>query len=165
MATHSGQNVTAGRLDAEFFADPDRALALVTHWTQDQLYALANVLMGEGDRRGKAELLELLRSLCEPGGENAPEPCAVKVEFVTHTYENGVFWHDEEIFIHRADGVVEPYEWPEDYHQDKAWQAKDERYRALLEDYSRSDPPADGDHLIVDLATGEFDHSRKWSLT
>ena len=61
-------------------------------------------------------------------------------------------------------GTVEPYEWPEDAHQDDGWRAKDERYRALLDDYSRSDHPADGDHLVVDLATGEFEHTGKWSL-
>lgn len=151
----------AGLLDAEFFADPDRALAMVAHWTPDQLYALANVLMGEGDRRGKAELLELLRWLCEPGGPDAPEQRPVKIEFVTQTYEDGVFWHDEEIFIHRADGTVQPYEWPEGAHEGDEWRPKVERYQALLADYSRSDHPADGDHLVVDLATGEFEHTGK----
>lgn len=155
---------TAGRLDAEFFADPGRALAMVAHWTQDQLYVLANALMDEGDRRGKAELLELLRWLCKPGGPDDPEPRAVKVEFVTDAYEDGVYWHDDEIFIHRADGTVEPYEWPEDDHQDDDWRAKADRYRALLADYSRSDHPAGGDHLVVDLSTGEFEHTGKWSL-
>ncbi|MFF9192594.1 hypothetical protein [Streptomyces rochei] len=163
VVTCSGPKVTAGRLDADSFADPEHVLPMVAHWTQDQLYAVANLLLDEGDQRGKAELLELLRWLCEPSSPDNPQR-AVKVEFVTQTYENGVFWHDEEIFLHRADGVVEPYEWPEDHHQDDEWKAKDERYQALLADYSRAVPPADGDHLIIDLITGEFDHSGKWSL-
>lgn len=152
------------RLDAEFFADPERVLSTVAHWTQDQLYTLANVLMAEGDRRGKAELLELLRWLCVAGGSEDPAPPGTKVEFVTQDFEGGVFWNDEEIFIHRPDGTVESYEWPEDADTDDEWSAKDERFRALLADYSRSDHPADGDHLVVDLTSGEFEHSGKWSL-
>ncbi|MFE1289700.1 hypothetical protein [Streptomyces sp. NPDC058751] len=163
VATLAGRRVTAERLDAEFFADPNRILPMVADWTQDQLYMLANMFMGEGDRRGTAELLELLRWLCEPGGPDDATPHAVKVEFVTQTYDNGVFWHDEEIFLHCTDGTVEPYEWPEDHHQDDEWRAKDERYTALLADYSRANPPSDGDHLIVDLITGKFEHTSKWS--
>ncbi|MEV1040517.1 hypothetical protein AB0J01_28285 [Streptomyces sp. NPDC050204] len=74
-----------------------------------------------------------------------------------------MLWDAEQIYLHRANGMVEPYDWPEDHHVDVEWQAKSERYEDLLRDYSRAHPPAGGAHLIVDLESGVFDVSGKWS--
>ncbi|RSS86999.1 hypothetical protein EF903_17970 [Streptomyces sp. WAC05292] len=161
------------RLEAADFAEKDTVLAMVAHWSTDELYTLGNLLMGEGDRRGVLELLGILRWLCEPNPAPA-DPAAdtadlpeespvVKVEFVTQEYEDGVFWSSDTIFLHRANGTVEDYEWPEDHLQDPEWEAKATRYEDLLADYSRSDHPEHGAHLIVTLATGEFTVTSKWS--
>ncbi|MGA5411635.1 hypothetical protein ACPCSC_30810 [Streptomyces lavendulocolor] len=138
-------------------------MPLFTSWPRDELYALGHVVWGEADGRVEGELLEELRWLCEPGSPDDPER-VVKAEFVTTTYENGVFWKDSEIFLHHVDGSVVPYEWPEDDHRDPEWAERRERYQDLLADYSQILGVDDGAHLIVNLATGEFDRSGRWSL-
>ncbi|MGW0757107.1 hypothetical protein ACWD1Y_11565 [Streptomyces sp. NPDC002814] len=153
------------RLDAAFFADKERVLAMVGHWSRDELYTLGNVLMGEGDRRIEGELLEVLRALFASEKEESP---AAKVEFVTDAnYTDGVYWSDSTVYLHDADGSVSPFSDFAEEGEDGAdpdYAALDERFRGLLADYSRSDHPNDGDHLVVNLGTGEFDRSGKWSL-
>lgn len=151
------------RLDPADFTDAQAVRAAVAGWCREDLFALGSVFMAEGDRLTERDLVALLRWLCEPGGPDDPESPVERVEFVTQAYDDGVTWDDETIHFHRADGTVEEYEWPEDYHLDADWQEKQERYVELLHDYSRATPPADGAHLIVDLRTGEFDISGKWS--
>ncbi|MFD9248313.1 hypothetical protein [Streptomyces bottropensis] len=149
------------RLDATFFADKERVLAMTAHWSRDELYALGNALMGEGDRRIEPELLAVLRDMCPPNPDDEDSP--THVEFVTNAnYDDGMYWDDESVYVH-INGEAAPidFENPDD---DAELAAQDERFRDLLADYSRSDPPADGAHLIVDLATGEFERSGKWSL-
>lgn len=151
----SATAVTQIRLDAAFFTDPERVRAMVAHWSRDDLYTLGNTLMGEGDQRIDAELLEVLRALFASERE---EPPASKVEFVTNpNYDEGVFWGEETVYLHDADGTVTPF-------SDFTDASLDERFRDLLADYSRSDWPSHGDHLVVDLSTGEFERSGKWAL-
>ncbi|MFZ3492201.1 hypothetical protein ACODT5_02990 [Streptomyces sp. 5.8] len=151
------------RLNAELFADEPAILAMVEHWTMDQLFAIGNMLLSEGDRRGAQELLEILRDLCAQPPENPDSP-VVKIEFVTDSpYEDGVFWDGDMIYLHRADGSVEEFYWPEDP-QDPEWDAMATRYADLLADYARADHPQEGDHLVVDLVSGEFRQTGQWSL-
>lgn len=151
------------RLNAELFADEPATLAMVKHWTMDQLFTIGNMLLGEGDRRGAQELVEIMRDLFARPSENPDSP-VVKIEFVTGSpYEDGVFWDDNEICLHRADGEVEAFYWPEEP-RDASWEATVIRYADLLADYSRADHPQEGDHLVVDLFSGEFSHTGKWSL-
>ena len=149
----------APRLDPAFFADRDAVLAMVARWTRDELYALGNVLMGEGDRRIEGQLLDVLRALCAQM-RNETEPSVVRVEFVTDAnYDDGVFWEDETIYLHRADGSVGLFDFEEDDGEDPEFTALDEGFRDLLADYSRTDHPQHGAHLIVDLTTGVFEVS------
>ncbi|MFI0742448.1 hypothetical protein ACH4PU_30880 [Streptomyces sp. NPDC021100] len=141
------------RLDPSLISDSETARAVFADWSRDQLYALVGILMDEGNKRNEKELLELLRWLCES------HPEAVKVEFVTEEYEDGVFW-DDTFYVHRANGTVVRYEWPEE--TDQEWEERADQYIARLSDYTM--PPVHGAHLTVDLATGEFDISGKWSL-
>ncbi|MET9528186.1 hypothetical protein [Streptomyces coeruleorubidus] len=165
ISSNSTTGKTTPRLDAAFFADKERVLAMVAHWSRDELYTLGNVLMGEGDRRINGELLEVLRAMFASEREESP---ARKVEFVTDpNYNDGVFWSEDTVYLHDADGSVSPFsDFAEEGEEgvDPAYAALDERFRDLLADYSRSDHPNDGDHLVVDLVTGEFDRSGKWSL-
>ncbi|KIF05164.1 hypothetical protein PL81_14625 [Streptomyces sp. RSD-27] len=173
---------TAPGLDAAVLADPDTLRALVGHWSMDELYTVGNLLMGEGERLGAAELVEILRWLFLPAPDatgpdlsdvpKEPQDAAVvKVEFVTGSpYEDGVFWADEEIYLHHDNGHVSESEVgpPEGVSDDDPfyaeWEEKIRRYEDLLADYARANPPNAGDHLIVDLTTGEFDQSGRWSL-
>ncbi|WP_219852905.1 hypothetical protein, partial [Streptomyces solincola] len=161
----SASTVTQVRLDAAFFADAERVRALVAHWSRDELYTLGNALVGEGDRRIKGELLEVLRALFVEGEESP----AARVEFVTDpNYDEGVFWSEDTVYLHDADGTVTPFsDFSEEGEEgaDPEYAALDERFRDLLADYSRADWPSHGDHLVVDLTTGEFERSGKWSLT
>ncbi|MFJ5142980.1 hypothetical protein [Streptomyces sp. NPDC088707] len=147
------------RLDADFFADRERVLALTARWSRDELYALGNVLVGEGDRRIEGELLELLRD--EHAGPPG-SPRVTHVEFVTdNDYPEGVYWHDRAIYVH-VSGHVEPHRVDyDDLTQEQAVQYR--KLRDLLADYSRADRPSHGDHLVVDLGTGEFERSGKWA--
>lgn len=151
--------LAAPGLDASALTDPAHVRAMVAGWSRDDLYALGSLLTAEGDRHTERELLQLLRWLCEPREHESP---TVNVEFVTYAYDDGVVWDDDTLYLHRADGTIEPYDWPEDHHTDPTWEAKAGRYAELLQDYSSAHPPADGEHLIVDLATGAFDVSGKW---
>lgn len=154
------------RLDAAFFADAERVRALVAHWSRDELYTLGNALVGEGDRRIEGELLEVLRALFASEREETP---AAKVEFVTDpNYDEGVFWSEDTVYLHDADGTVSPFsDFAEEDEEgvDPEYAALDERFRELLADYARADWPSHGDHLVVDLTTGQFERSGKWSLT
>ncbi|MER7761541.1 hypothetical protein [Streptomyces sp. NPDC097619] len=163
-ATADTTPLPAPRLDAAAFTDRESLLPQVGHWSRDDLYAVANTFLAAGDRLLTAELLDLLRWLCGPAIEAAAaaeEPAVVGVEFVTRTTDEGVFWAADDLGLHRADGTVKDYEWPND--ENAEWQAKADRYEGLLADYSRSDPPTEGAHLIVTLATGEFTVTAKWS--
>lgn len=109
---------SAPRLDAAALTDSDTLRALVGHWSMDELYTVGNLLMGEGERLGAVELMEILRWLFLPApGATGPdlrdvpkEPQdapVVKVEFVTDSpYEDGVFWANEEVYLHHANGHV-----------------------------------------------------------
>lgn len=150
------------RLDAAFFADPERVRAMVAHWSRNELYMVGNVLIGEGDRLIEDELLAVLRTMCarEPG-----EPSVTHVEFVTNpNYDDQVYWDDESVYL-RIKGRDEPVPIEFADVQDGSQEAAlDARFCALLADYARSDPPNHGDHLVVNLATGAFERSGKWSL-
>ncbi|MBV1940823.1 hypothetical protein KUF83_30275 [Streptomyces sp. BV286] len=156
-------------MDPEFFAAPERVLPMVRHWTRDDLYTLGNALMAEGDRRIPGELVAVLRALVA-ADPDIPEPeTPTHVEFVTNpNYDDGVFWDDETVYVHIAgcdDPVLIGFTAEDDGSPEAAeGLALEERFRALLADYSRTDPPAHGAHLVVDLSTGEFEHSGKWSL-
>lgn len=162
----SASAVTQVRLDAAFFAEPEAVRAMVAHWSRDELYTLGNALMGEADRRIDAELLEVLRGLFASERE---ESRASRVEFVTDpNYEEGVFWCEKTVYLHDADGTVTPFsDFTEEDEEgaDPASAALDERFRNLLADYSRSDWPSHGDHLVVDLSSGKFERTGHWSLT
>ncbi|MEU5900398.1 hypothetical protein [Streptomyces venezuelae] len=123
---------------------------------REALYDLAGWCETEADSRIMGELLDALRVL------TATEPVA-RIEFVTDpNYDDGVYWDDEVFYLHRADGTVEPFVFPED--SDAGYEEADERFRELLADYSRQDPPIHGAHLIVDLVSGEFSESGRYSL-
>ncbi|MFF4205523.1 hypothetical protein ACFYZ8_33295 [Streptomyces sp. NPDC001668] len=159
---HDRRRSPAPRLDAAFFADRQRVAAMVAHWSRDDLYRLGNTLVGEGDRRIEGELLEVLRTMCarEPG-----QPPVTRVEFVTDAnYDDQVYWDDEAVYLHdQSGGEPVPFDF-EALEEGSEQAALDERFRDLLADYARSYPPGDGDHLVVNLATGAFEHSGKWSL-
>lgn len=160
-----GPETAPTRLDPAFFADTNTLRAAIAHWSREQLYTIGNVFLEEGDRRDERKLVEVLRWLCERGS-NAPDPPIAKVEFVTNSdYEDGLFWDDEPFYLHRTDGTVERYDWPEGYDKDPEWQQVDERYDELLAAYSRAHRPmAHGAHLFLDLTTGQFDQDSEWSL-
>ncbi|MFD4933346.1 hypothetical protein [Streptomyces virginiae] len=170
-------------LDAAALADPDTLRALVGHWSMDELYTVGNLLMGEGDRRGAEELVDILRWMFLPDRDatgpdlrdvpkEPQDTSVVKVEFVTDSpHEDGVFWAAEEVYLHHANGDVSETETgpPEGVTDDDPfyaeWEEKVRRYEDLLADYARANTPSEGDHLIVDLTTGEFNQSGRWSLT
>ncbi|MGW0562868.1 hypothetical protein ACWDZ4_20170 [Streptomyces sp. NPDC003016] len=149
------------RLDAAFFADKERVLAMVAHWSRDELYTLGKVLMGEGDHRIEGELLDVLRDWCQ----DSTHP-VTHVEFVTDlNYPEQVYWSDRTVYVHikeRDKPVRVDFRYFEDESEQAAW---DKRFRGLLTNYARAVPPSQGDHLVVDLTTGEFERSGKWSLT
>ncbi|MFK0154179.1 hypothetical protein ACIQVK_19160 [Streptomyces sp. NPDC090493] len=159
IGANSVMITTASRLDPAFFADRENVLAMVADWSRDQLYALGNVLVGEGDRRIEGELLEVLRAMCagEPGN-----PLATHVEFVTNPNSgDGVYLDDETVYVH-IEGHDEPIPVDFENSDDEEEQvATHGRSRDLLAGYSRHDPPGDGDHLVVNLATGDFDRSER----
>ncbi|WP_351235399.1 hypothetical protein [Streptomyces sp. NPDC002133] len=47
---------------------------------------------------------------------------------------------------------------------DDVWEAGHQPFAGLPADHSRADPPGEGDHLGMDLATCEVARSGKWSL-
>ncbi|AWI32632.1 hypothetical protein [Streptomyces tirandamycinicus] len=154
--------IVSAHLDPGFLTDRERVLPLLTSWTREQLYALADIVIGEADSRTEGELLRLLRDI---GAGEPGSPRVTHIEFVTTSnYEDGVYWDDSTVYVH-IDGHDEPvpvdFENPDD---DPVQTARDGKFRTLLADYSRAAPPADGAHLVVNLATGEFDVSGKWAL-
>lgn len=140
-------------------ADKDRLRPLLQAMTREALYDLAGWCETEADSRIEGELLNVLRALV------APEPVA-RIEFVTNpNYDDGVYWDDETIYLHRADGTVEPFGFPEDGDAGyEEFTEADKRFRDLLADFSRQDPPVHGAHLIVDLVSGTFTESSHYSL-
>ncbi|MFI9052455.1 hypothetical protein [Streptomyces sp. NPDC053427] len=151
-ARYAPGGITFARLDPVFLADEEHVLPLVKEWTREELYAVAALFSREAGRRDDAELLALLREW-NPTWEG-PEPDAVKAEFVTDPNGGGVRWAEESYYVHRADGSVGEFEFPED--EDDEFAEQDERFRALLAARSDADQPLHGAHLFVDLATGVF---------
>ncbi|MFD7764137.1 hypothetical protein [Streptomyces microflavus] len=145
--------VTAFFFDSAFLADPDRFLPMVADWTREELYAVANVLFGEGARRNDAELLALLRSW-NPTWEGS-EPDAVKAEFVTDSNGGSVRWSQTSYYVHHADGSAHEFKFPEEG-EDNKFAAQDKRFTELLATRSGDDLPVHGAHLFVDLKTGVF---------
>lgn len=155
------------RLDPALFANLDTVRAMVAHWSRDELYTLGNALMSQGDRRIAGQLVDVMRALLAPqlGDSQAP---LVAVEFVTNpNYDDGVYWDDTAVWLHYADGTESPCEFHGDDGgaEDPEYVALDEGFRELLADYSRTDRPEHGAHLIVTLATGEFEVSGRYSLS
>ncbi|MGC4950976.1 hypothetical protein ACLQ2N_32895 [Streptomyces sp. DT224] len=158
--------ITSVVLNPDGFADLETVRAMVAHWTRDQLYRLGNVLTATADQRIPGQLVDVMRALYheQPGTVQSP---IVRVEFVTNAnYDDGVYWDEDTVCHHRADGTVtEAWESPSCAETpEAAEEALWDGFVELLADYSRTAHPQHGDHLIVDLVTGEFDHSGKWSL-
>ncbi|WP_433860221.1 hypothetical protein [Streptomyces kronopolitis] len=145
--------ITFARLDPVFLADEEHVLPLVKDWTREELYAVAALFSREGGRRDDAELLALLREW-NPTWEGS-EPDAVKAEFVTDSNGGSVRWAEESYYIHRADGSVDEFEFPEEGEDDE-FAEQDERFTDLLATRSGVDRPVHGAHLFVDLRTGVF---------
>ncbi|MFB8025940.1 MULTISPECIES: hypothetical protein [unclassified Streptomyces] len=145
--------ITFARLDPVFLADEERVVPLVTDWTREELYTVAALFSREAGRRDDAELLALLREW-NPTWEG-PEPDAIKAEFVTDSNGGGVRWCEERYYVHRADGSVSEFAFPEEGEDDEFAQ-QDERFTELLTTRSGVDLPIHGAHLFVDLRTGVF---------
>ncbi|MFJ8301301.1 hypothetical protein ACIQ9R_36120 [Streptomyces sp. NPDC094447] len=144
--------------------DKDRLLPLLQSMSREALYSLAGWCEAEADRRIQGQLVDVMRALFHVEPEGAP---VAKVEFVTNpNYEDGMYWDDETVYLHDADGhVTEFADFTEGTEgEDPAYAALDEEFRDLLADYSRQDRPADGAHLIVDLRSGAFTESSRYSL-
>ncbi|MFF0754475.1 hypothetical protein [Streptomyces sp. NPDC004267] len=149
------------RLDADFFANRERTLALVAHWTRDELYAVGNLFVEEGDRRVEADLLRLLRD--EYAGPTG-SPRVTHIEFETTSEPDGVYWSHRTAYAHLA-GRPAPVEVdladPDDCEGAEAVRAR--LFQKLLATYSSINRPQHGDNLTVDLTTGTFEHSGKWA--
>jgi hypothetical protein len=63
------------------------------------------------------------------------------------------------LYLHRADGTVELFAFPDETDNPEA-----EAFGDLVADYFRIDPFEHGAHLVVTLATGDFDVTGEWSL-
>ncbi|MFC8640093.1 hypothetical protein ACFUC2_04955 [[Kitasatospora] papulosa] len=150
-ARYAPGSITFARLDPVFLADEERVVPLVTDWTREELHRAAAVFSREAGRRDDAELLALLREW-NPTWEGS-EPDAVKAEFVTDSNEGGVRWSEDRYYVHRADGSVSEFEFPE---EDDGFAEQDERFTELLATRSGVDLPVHGAHLFVDLKTGVF---------
>ncbi|MFB6505548.1 hypothetical protein ACFC07_22345 [Streptomyces sp. NPDC056099] len=150
-ARYAPGGITFARLDPVFLADEERILPLVADWTREELYGAAALFFREAGRRDDAELLALLREW-NPTWEGS-EPDAVKVEFVTDSNGGGVRWSEDSYYVHRADGSVSEFEFPE---EDDGFAEQDERFAELLATRSDADLPVHGAHLFVDLKTGVF---------
>ncbi|MEU0857481.1 hypothetical protein ABZ352_18860 [Streptomyces griseofuscus] len=158
-AHRSAAKETPVRLGPGFLADTDAVRQVIAHWTQAQVSALASVLLAESGKRRESQFVDVLRALffVHPA-EGAP---VVRVEFVTNAdYEDGVYWDEDTVYLHHADGTVAEFgdfTGPED--EDAEYAALDDMFRELLTDIAAEDRPQHGDHLIVDLATGQFEQT------
>ncbi|MEV0487293.1 hypothetical protein AB0I69_42675 [Streptomyces sp. NPDC050508] len=150
-ARYAPGGITTIRLDPAFLASEELVLPLVPDWTREELYTVAALFSREAGRRDDAELLALLREW-NPTWEGS-EPDAVKAEFVTDSNGGSVRWSEESYYIHRADGSVDEFEFPE---EDDGFAEQDERFAELLATRSGVDLPVHGAHLFVDLTTGVF---------
>jgi hypothetical protein len=152
-ARYAPGGITTIRLDPAFLANKEAVLPLVADWTREELDAVAALFSREAGHRGDAELLALLREW-NPTWEGS-EPDAVKAEFVTDSNGDSVRWSEESYYIHRADGSVDEFEFPEEGEDDR-FAEQDERFTELLGIRSGVDLPVHGAHLFVDLKTGVF---------
>ncbi|MGW7090020.1 hypothetical protein ACWGH2_41925 [Streptomyces sp. NPDC054871] len=156
LAPYASGGITSARLDPAFLADRERLRPLVKEWSREELYAVANLLFNEGDGRIEPELTTALRALMAYA-PNDSDARVVSVQFGTDAgYEEGVYWSDESLWLHRADGSVIEFEFPEEPEATEEFTALDGRFRDLLADYSRTDHPADGARLAVELESGTF---------
>ncbi|MCG7523975.1 hypothetical protein MHW47_05905 [Streptomyces sp. OfavH-34-F] len=151
------------RLDAEIFTAAAMELA-TAHWSLEQLTSAASTLTAECARRRETMLADVLRALFHvPQADGGP---VTRVEFVTDSpYENGTFWDESQVYLHYKDGTVTEFEdFTENGDADTGYKLLDDAFRELLTDIAADTPPQPGDHLIVDLATGEFERSGKWAM-
>ncbi|WP_404949072.1 hypothetical protein HFP70_35405 [Streptomyces sp. ARC14] len=151
-AVHTAGGRTAFRLDPEFLTDPTRVLPLVATWPLDALDAVSAMFRNELERREKVELGDVLRAIAS----RVPGPPVLWVKLTTNpNYEEGVYWADTALWLHREDGTETEYEIP-DAGPTEDFEALVERFRDLLADYSRADHPLDGAHLVFELESGTF---------
>ncbi|MFJ9574503.1 hypothetical protein [Streptomyces bacillaris] len=154
------------RLDAECFTAHAAMEQATAHWSLTQLTAAAGALTVECARRREAMFADVLRALfLVPQAEGGP---VARVEFVTDSpCENGTFWDESQVYLHYKDGAVDEFEdFTEDGEgdADPVYRLLDDAFRELLTDIAADTPPQPGDHLIVDLETGEFERSGKWAM-
>ncbi|MFF4188171.1 hypothetical protein ACFYZ9_33750 [Streptomyces sp. NPDC001691] len=154
------------RVPAPFLAilkDPATVRQAVAHWPLKELAATVSALTVESIRRRESMLVDVLRAMFHvSGAEGKP---VVGVEFVTDSpAENGVFWDESEVYLHYENGPVESFDdFTEEGAGDEAYAALDDLFRDLLRDIAADNPPQHGDHLTVDLTTGEYERSGRWA--
>lgn len=145
-------------MDPHVITDKNAVVAMFGHWPRHAQSQLSSALAGLAAQTAQNELLHTLRTLCAPGPHESKSPVA-KVEFVTDSdYSDQVYWSPE-VYLHHADGSVEQFEWP-----DETSDAEADTFEDLVAEFSRLDPPEEDAHLIVTLASGEFNVSGKWSI-
>ncbi len=163
LAATSARPMRVGRLSASFLADHAALEQATAYWSLEQLTAAASSLTAASIRRRESMFVDVLRALfyIPP---SAGEPVA-RVEFVTDSpAENGVFWNESRVYLHHTDGSVDEFEdFTEDGDEKELYADLDDMFRDLLTDIAADTPPQPGDHLIVDLTTGEFERSGKWA--
>ena len=145
------------RLDAAFMADQGAAMAMVGHWTQAQLYAVAAVLRGEADRRLEGQLLDVMRALFHRAPHDR-ETTVISVEFHTDSNdEAGVGWDDQVLHLHCANGSVARFAFDADECDDEEFADLFEGFQDLLAAYTRTGRPEHNANLMATLTTGTFE--------
>lgn len=150
---------------AALLTDKEGMLPLLKAMSREALYALSGWCEIEADSRIQGQLVDVMRALFHTGPGEVP---VTKVEFVTNpNYDDGVYWDDETVYLHDANGDVTEFADftdGQESDEDPQYAALDEEFSDLLADYSRQDHPVHGTHLIVDLVSGDFDESSAYSL-